>query len=539
MTRSRLYLLLVLLAPLAALVGCPSVDSSSKDKQDKDEKGASDTKDSGTKSPSGEKADDDKPDPNPKSEDPYAKKSKPGELPPIFKDWPKPKLAIVISANQDGYIEPCGCIGLENQKGGLSRRATFLKDLADKGWPLLPIDGGGLVRRYGAQAVLKYRAMVDMLRKLDYKSLSFGTDDLRLPVTELMVDVVEEKNTFVSANVAITGDFEEKLTPDFRTTEVAGLKFGITSILGKKYQEEVGEGEIVFQDPEKALARVLPKMIAAKCDKLILLSHATPEETRELAAKFDEFDVIVTAGGATEPPTSPTRIEGKDQLIIDVGHKGMYVGVLGLYDDAKQPWRYERVPLDHRFADSEEGDRMMKEYQKQLKVTGLAGLGLKPIKHPSSNKFVGTEACADCHSTAYEIWKETPHAHGTDSIVSPPERRGQPRYFDPECISCHMTGWHPQKFYPYASGYESLKKTPEMKHVGCESCHGPGSAHVAAEEEGADEDVLKRWRDEMTISKKTMKESFDRGCVQCHDLDNSPDFVFDEYWKKVEHKGKD
>jgi hypothetical protein len=270
-----------------------------------------------------------------------------------------------------------------------------------------------------------------------------------------------------------------------------------------------------------------------------LLSHATLEETRELAKKFDAFDVIVTAGGAIEPPTDPTRIKGKDQLIIDVGHKGMYVGVLGLFDDAKQPWRYERVPLDHRFADSKEGERMMIEYQRQLKLTGLAGLGLKPMKHPSGSTYVGSDTCSDCHTTAHAIWEKTPHAHGTDSIVDPPERREPARHFDPECLSCHVTGWNPQKYYPYVGGYESLEKSKATKQVGCENCHGPGSAHVAAEEDDADEEVLKKLRKQMWISKETMKESFERGCVQCHDLDNSPDFVFDEYWKKVEHKGKD
>jgi len=32
-------------------------------------------------------------------------------------------------------------------------------------------------------------------------------------------------------------------------------------------------------------------------------------------------------------------------------------------------------------------------------------------------------------------------------------------------------------------------------------------------------------------------------CMECHDLDNSPDFhvkgAFEKYWKDVEHKGKD
>src|SRR5689334_17284064 len=32
--------------------------------------------------------------------------------------WPKPDVALVFSGEQNGYLEPCGCAGLVNQKGG-------------------------------------------------------------------------------------------------------------------------------------------------------------------------------------------------------------------------------------------------------------------------------------------------------------------------------------------------------------------------------------------------------------------------------------
>jgi len=45
----------------------------------------------------------------------------------IFKDWPAPQAVLVVTGELDGYIEPCGCTGKENQKGGLSRRQNFLR----------------------------------------------------------------------------------------------------------------------------------------------------------------------------------------------------------------------------------------------------------------------------------------------------------------------------------------------------------------------------------------------------------------------------
>ena len=93
----------------------------------------------------------------------------------IFVDWPKPDVALVFSGEQDGYLEPCGCAGLENQKGGLRRRFTLLKELRDKGWPLVR-HGPAAARRSGPACRPKskldfaYRA----LAKMGYAAVGFG-----------------------------------------------------------------------------------------------------------------------------------------------------------------------------------------------------------------------------------------------------------------------------------------------------------------------------------------------------------------------------
>ena len=81
----------------------------------------------------------------------------------IFVDWKKPKAAILLSGLLDGYIEPCGCAGLENQKGGLNRRMDLVENLKAKGWPLAAVDLGGKVRRFGPQAAIKYQVAIELI----------------------------------------------------------------------------------------------------------------------------------------------------------------------------------------------------------------------------------------------------------------------------------------------------------------------------------------------------------------------------------------
>ena len=188
--------------------------------------------------------------------------------------------------------------------------------------------------------------------------------------------------------------------------------------------------------------------------------------------------------------------------------------------------------------------QLMKEYQDQLKDIGLEGLGLLPgIPHPSGQKFVGSEKCGECHTTAFDIWKSTPHFLATDHLVKPPKERGDiPRHFDPECLSCHSTGWNPQEYYPYLSGYLSLEASKHLTGNGCENCHGPGSDHVAAE--SPDSTFGTAERDALRLSMQLPLSQAKKKCMTCHDLDNSPDFhedlAFEEiYWPEVEHSGLD
>ena len=99
--------------------------------------------------------------------------------------WPKPKLAMIVTGMEEGYIEPCGCAGLDRMKGGMSRRHTLFQELRHKGWPVVGLDVGGLVQGFGPQAEQKFQTLVEGKRTMGYNAIALGTDDLRLPATLL------------------------------------------------------------------------------------------------------------------------------------------------------------------------------------------------------------------------------------------------------------------------------------------------------------------------------------------------------------------
>ena len=454
------------------------------------------------------------------------------------KGWPTPDLAILITGRQHGFIEPCGCTGLAFQKGGLARRQELIRQLREqRRWPLLLVDAGNQVRRFGRQPEIKFQLTIDRLKKVGYQAIALGPDDLRLPAGELVASIVDEdpgQSRFVSANVTV---IDPELMPTFRVVSVGDYRIGITSVLGDKAQQGIISDDLILRPAAESLARVVPQLKQANCDYYLLLVQASMAETRALAKQFPLFSFIITSAGVGYPPKRPEPVEGVEGTIIEVGPKGMFGGVLGLYDDDDIPWRYGLFELDASFPDSAPVLEQLKLYQQELERAGLEGLGIRPVAHPRGASFVGSRACMKCHQQEFKIWADSPHAKATDSLIEPSERVDIPRHHDPECLSCHVTGWHPQKYYPYKSGFLSLDSTPLLVGNGCENCHGPGSSHVAAElkMENIDQQQRMEWRLSMRL---TLEKAKQEQCYQCHDLDNSPDFHpdgFDRYWEQIAH----
>lgn len=464
---------------------------------------------------------------------------------PLLKDWQKPALALLLSAEQHGYLEPCGCALI--QLGGVARRDDLLRQLRDeRGWNVTPLDAGGLVNRKFAtrkQSKMKFEATLSALKQMKYGAVSIGMEELKLGPEYLLSQHVPQELPFLGANVVLF-DTPDLGTPLPRLTiNAGGVKIGVTAVFGPSFKGEVTAADIAIGDPRAALAKVVPAMLAEKPDLLVLLSHASIDESKAFAQEFSQFDIILTTGGPDDPDPKPAFL-GKT-LFAQVGVKGKHVGVVGFYPQAQERLKFELVDLDpDRFKNTTRMEEVMKFYQERLTSENLA-VTEPAIAHPSTADFVGATKCGECHTKAFEKWKTTKHANATESLVS--GRKGQeknwiPRIHDAECLSCHVTGWHPQNVLRYHSGYVDLKTTPHLAGQQCENCHGPGSKHVALEEDfklkkgtQPTEEML-FWRKQRKLDASQAEKKV---CIQCHDADNSPTWNFDEFWPQIEHPGKD
>ncbi|HBT76181.1 MAG TPA: hypothetical protein DEB39_04480 [Planctomycetaceae bacterium] len=452
-----------------------------------------------------------------------------------FVDWPTPKAAIVFTGNMNGYVEPCGCAGIARMKGGLSRRHTFIKELEAKKWPLITVDAGNLIKGFGLQEEYKFQFVTDeSLRLMKYDAAGIGGRELLFPTDSLLVYTVDmpgNPKQYTSANLGVF-DFDPSNVAPFRIVKRGGVTVGITSVLGKSFQSTVdNNSDLVLGDPVSKLREILPRLAAQQCDYRILIVHGEASEAEAINRELTgAFQFIVTSDTPAEPPRKPIFFPD-DAYRIEVGEKGKFAVVLGLYDDPAMPIRYQRVAFDSRYVNSPEVLAAMQCYQDTLRMIGLKGLGIKPVPDrlaPVNGKYVGSQSCADCHEASHRVWKKSKHAAAWAGIKT---NSTPARDYDAECIGCHVVGWNPQEMIPFESGFLGEEETPHLANVGCESCHGPGEVHVRAEM-GNDKELQEKLRAAVRLP---LAEAM-RTCVACHDGDNSPAFHFDTYWPQIEHR---
>ncbi|MFQ5786953.1 MAG: multiheme c-type cytochrome [Thermodesulfobacteriota bacterium] len=428
----------------------------------------------------------------------------------LIKAPSEPAIHVIFTGEENGYLEPCGCSEL--QLGGLPKRQTLINNLMgkNKNWILLSL--GDLPGKVGRQDEIKMETTLNALDQMGYAVHNIGEKDINMGIGLLGYLSHISSVDFISSNIVNLNPQILKIKPyvvkEIKIKETT-LKVGILGIVSPELIDDAYQ-EIEVVDPIVSLKPLIIKL-SDKTDLLLLLSHAEIEDSIKIAEIYPEFDLIISGHGIDEPGLHLTKV--KNTYVIPVGEKGKYLGTVTLSpkfthtDVSKRSNSYlssaETIPLDERFEDSPETAMLLRIYQQRLKEEELLAQVFK-TDPPSNLTFIGNDDCAVCHNKIFKHWEETRHASAYETLVKAEHE------YDPECIECHVIGLN------YFTGFETIESTPKLKGVGCESCHGPGSAHKE------------------TQSKDYGKADVET-CEICHESEHSPNFQFKEYWQKIKH----
>jgi YVTN family beta-propeller protein len=156
-----------------------------------------------------------------------------------------------------------------------------------------------------------------------------------------------------------------------------------------------------------------------------------------------------------------------------------------------------------------------------------------PTDPAATVRYTGSHACAECHDapekgSQFSRWQLTKHAKAYASLASPAGLEIAAKSHvtgDPQssaaCLKCHSTAYH----RPAAGSVDSYSV---LEGVGCESCHGAGSAHAAASV---------TYDRAQPLAAGLLK--LDRStCVSCHSQAHGKPFDYESALKAIAHPAK-
>ena len=147
-------------------------------------------------------------------------------------------------------------------------------------------------------------------------------------------------------------------------------------------------------------------------------------------------------------------------------------------------------------------------------------------------EYVGSKKCKKCHSKVFKSWEKTKHGQ-TFEVLKPDQGKeakvkakldpAKDYTQDASCLACHATGYGKPGGYAIPEGdpvenKKAFKAAQALEGVGCESCHGPGSAYLEVFDEIKKSKRMYKLDELHAVGLTKVEEAL---CTSCHN-DKSP-----------------
>ncbi len=433
------------------------------------------------------------------------------------------RIHVILSGSMLGRLEPCGCAS--GQLGGLPRRFTYINEV--HGADLL-IEGGDLANGTTGLDLEKAYTAINVLFGMPtrYDVLGVGPNDLALPLADWGGYLSAYEAPVVAADLATgTSPFQPRA---FVEKDVRGTKVRVISLTMRLPKPEAGQPPSPLQLRDPAAARQLGLAGAPASTLRILLVHDDPDRVRALARELQPRpDLAVGIDDTFHEPPASAELVGNVPVVFP-GIRGRYlVDVqLGRTDEGAALPRYEVVALSGSDTKPDAGQdpgvrKLLLDHRNWVADQRLLETMADQLPTQNGSTFVGSKQCGTCHKDDYDRWQNSKHGHAWATLEraeQDPKRYGWPVTHYPDCVTCHVVG------YGQKSGFAGPARTPDLENVGCEQCHGAGSAHAAAPA------AVKLG--------KVGDGAPSMVCARCHDFEQSPDFSYSTRWPIIEHGKK-
>jgi 2',3'-cyclic-nucleotide 2'-phosphodiesterase (5'-nucleotidase family) len=505
-------------------------------------------------------------------------KPKETELPPP--PAAKRSIEVLVTGDLGSDTQECGCKARE--MGGVARRAKVIRDRERAGTTLVLDAGDHFFRtplvspRDEAQAKETARFLASTLRSMKVAAIAVGERDLAFGLPLLRSLAKESGAALLSANLVFTAS-STRAFDAFAIFERGGAKIGVVGA-GLEIDPKAAAHPVYAQSGltakplEPALIEAAKNARAAGATFVIALLHTGDQRAREVLARLPAQTIDLAFTAHDRRASQGLELVGAGpSAMVSSGERGKWIASVGIdlvpgaqgivnagaIDGAKRSiaeldariavyeredagvanddrratidrlrrrrtameaelaqvstqsrhaLRYELITLDVALPEDPDVLAAFDAFKDRLKVVNA---GVRPLL-PGEMTYTGNASCKPCHEEELAHWKTTGHARAWATMVQTRQTANL------DCIPCHTTG------FDRPGGPQAIVGLEPFIDVGCESCHGPGSAHVRNPRVALDHG----------------KKVPERVCAECHraQADQKP-FDFEERLPKVLGKG--
>jgi 2',3'-cyclic-nucleotide 2'-phosphodiesterase (5'-nucleotidase family) len=442
----------------------------------------------------------------------------------------KDSITLLLTGRTKNFLEACGCKA--NQSGGITRRATLIKQVSQRRQHVAVLDAGNLfpqekeVPSMDDLSSAEVDTYLEALHRMGYSFSVVTTNELYYGREFLKAKLHSSPLPLISANIYHRGAPIASPTYSLRVGPYRigfiGIMQPVMSIDPVRFEDHTQDIEII--DPLEAIRTHLPELRAHN-NFVGIIGEMHTELVHMIVETFPDLDIVITSGHfhrlikilregevvqAQDAMYGFLRntlvlyamgdMYGLNQVDIGIDEKGRFVSFGGSFLEAYDSMR----------EDSEMRNLLEKFYSQVATQASLLSGQVKPLftwdPMLEGKEYVGTEHCATCHTPQHLQWRSTAHSTAYATLL------GVHRHHYPKCVVCHVAG------LGRPSGFDVLSPNRDLANVQCEICHGPGSLHIQR--------PIKE-----TIRRLASKQI----CLECHNTDHDEDFEYERDYQLVRH----
>lgn len=483
---------------------------------------------------------------------------------------PRPDVRLLVLTDPKGYLEPCGC--QQRPLGGVDKLAAVVHDARQDGVPTLLLAAGDITvgtelrpedaASAATQEEWRAETLIQAYNAIGMTAVAPGKLDLLQPQAVFAPLVKASKFPWLLGNVIPAGALG---TRQGRLMDVGGVQVGLLAFVEPTPALRLPDDMQIDPDLEK-IAREQATEIRKQGAKVVIALVSGDRRAARSVAGAD-IDVVVMGGLDREEPLPPSVHD--NTILVHAGRQGQRVVTLDLELDAQgtphDEGQWGRRESDSALRDKvkelrdkiagwekaknvDEGDlatqrarlaemerelaqasapkyegrwftaevtELSPDVQKDKSIAALLDAYDKRVNEHNRTSlqdrlplpvekgaphYVGSESCKSCHEAAYKWWRNTAHGRAYATL----ERVH--KEFNLSCVGCHVTGYN-------QPGGSTVTHVENLKDVGCENCHGPGSAHNADPEKPG----------------LVARDTPEAVCVTCHTHEHSDRFQYEAF----------